>query len=81
MFPSSFTRPFDYEPRNGEAAMLKKAETLEGTPKQSRSERAREVKSGCRPYWEDDQELEAIRDETLTIIRLLTTESPTFGSE
>lgn len=63
--------------------MLRKVETLEGTPKQSRSERAREVKSAPRPYcaWEDDQEFETIRDETLTIIRLLTTESPTFGSE
>ena len=63
--------------------MLRKAETLEGMPKQSRSERAREVKSIYRPYCgrEDDQELEAIRDETLTIIRLLMTESPTFGSE
>ena len=64
--------------------MLRKAETLEGTlSKQMRSERAREVKSTYRPRcgWEDDQELEQIRDETLTIIRLLTTESPTFGSE
>ncbi|MBV9789510.1 MAG: hypothetical protein JOZ51_15095 [Chloroflexi bacterium] len=63
--------------------MLRKAETLEGTSKQSRSERAREVKSIYRPYcgWEDEQELEALRDETLTIIRLLLTESPTFGSE
>ncbi|HEY0603170.1 MAG TPA: hypothetical protein VGD58_09675 [Herpetosiphonaceae bacterium] len=29
---------------------------------------------------EDDQSFEEIRDETFVIIRLLTTESPTFGS-
>lgn len=64
--------------------MLRKVETLEGTLKQSRSERAREVvQSAPRSYcaWEDDQAFETISDETLTIIRLLTTESPTFGSE
>ena len=63
--------------------MLRKVEILEGTPKQSRSERVHQVKGASRPYCaqEDDQEFEAIRDETLTIIRLLTTESPTFGSE
>lgn len=64
--------------------MLKKAETLEATlSKQIHSERAREAGDAYKPGfgWEDDQAFEEIHHDTLTIIRLLATESPTFGSE
>lgn len=64
--------------------MLRKAETLEATlSKQIHSERAREARGAYKSCfgWEDDQAFEEIYHDTLTIIQLLATESPTFGSE
>lgn len=63
--------------------MLSKAETLERTHTPIRGARAQDVGSAYKPGygWEDDPGFDEIRDETFMIIRLLCTESPTFGSE
>lgn len=60
--------------------MLSQAEHWgEHTSRSTAYEAGRVHKSYC--DWEDDQSFEEIRDETFMIIHLLSTESPTFGSE
>jgi hypothetical protein len=84
MFSLSATTidPFDRVAQHGEAAMLRKAETLavQATPTQSQAPAQSE--SPFKPFCRiDDHDLDEACNDALETIRLLCTESPTFGSE